>query len=328
MSCDSCHTFPSDNWDKVRGSDAFPDITEYPKHESCVACHREQFFKGPKPNICSICHTNPSPSDSSRHPFPNPRELFDLSPKGQKTSSSFAVKFPHETHMGLLGGLRDVKSGRDVSFVRAGFSSGVMSETCAMCHQTLDPQGESGEEFYTKPPANLGDGFWLKKGTFKSSPMGHTQCFTCHSLDTGIEPAPSNCASCHVPREKDFQGDATPEIIKVLGLDRKIPNAIWTKRGSSATFRHEFFAHVDISCTTCHATEKLDTTSAKGRKVSIESCSGCHITATSDDGGILNFEIDERSKNASFSCTKCHIGFGSKPIPNSHAEAIRKLLGN
>lgn len=328
MSCDSCHNFPSDNWEKVRTSEAFPDITDYPKHESCVSCHREQFFKGPKPNICSICHTNPSPSDSARHPFGNPRELFDLSPKGKEATSSFVVRFPHEIHMGMMGNLRDMKSGPKTGFIRASFSERAMSETCAVCHQTLDPQGDADNEFYTTPPASIGDGFWLKKGTFKSSPLGHTQCFTCHSLDTGIEPAPSNCATCHVPREKNFIGDATPEIIKLIGLDRKVPNAIWAKRGSSATFRHEFFAHVDISCNTCHNTEALDTSTSKGRKVGIENCSGCHITATTDDGGILNFEIDERKKDSAFSCIKCHVGFGSQAIPATHVEAIRKLLGN
>ena len=76
--CAACHKFPSDNWNKVRtGDSAFADITEYPKHETCLSCHKQQFFKGARPTICSICHTNPSPRDSSRHPFPNPREIFD-----------------------------------------------------------------------------------------------------------------------------------------------------------------------------------------------------------------------------------------------------------
>ncbi|MEP6900440.1 MAG: cytochrome c3 family protein, partial [Actinomycetota bacterium] len=79
LACSTCHNFPSANWKSVRKTDAFPDITDYPRHESCLNCHRQQFFKGAKPQICSICHTNPSPNDSSRHPFPNPREIFDQS---------------------------------------------------------------------------------------------------------------------------------------------------------------------------------------------------------------------------------------------------------
>src|SRR5215468_2115520 len=89
IECSSCHKFPSSNWNKVRtGSDAFPDITDYPKHDSCVGCHKQQFFKGRPPMICTNCHTNPGPRDSSRHPFPNPREIFDKSAKGQRVEES------------------------------------------------------------------------------------------------------------------------------------------------------------------------------------------------------------------------------------------------
>ena len=33
MACNNCHKFPSPNWKNVRAeADAFPDITEYPRH--------------------------------------------------------------------------------------------------------------------------------------------------------------------------------------------------------------------------------------------------------------------------------------------------------
>ncbi|MBK8302992.1 MAG: hypothetical protein IPK98_06175 [Chloracidobacterium sp.] len=64
----------------------------------------QQFFKGAKPNICSICHTNPSPRDSTRHPFPNPREIFDASPKGKTATSDFVVGFPHDKHIDIVAG--------------------------------------------------------------------------------------------------------------------------------------------------------------------------------------------------------------------------------
>src|SRR5215210_7392102 len=36
-SCDSCHKSPSDNWSQVRERDvAFPDVTDYPEHDSCL----------------------------------------------------------------------------------------------------------------------------------------------------------------------------------------------------------------------------------------------------------------------------------------------------
>jgi len=51
---------------------------------------------------------------------------------------------------------------------------------------------------------------------------------------------------------------------------------------------------------------------------------GCHITATTDDGGILNYEMDQRKANAQFVCVKCHIVYGSRPVPASHPAAVSK----
>ena len=59
----------------------------------------------------------------------------------------------------------------------------------------------------------------------------------------------------------------------------------------------------------------------------INSCGGaegCHVTATADEGGILNYEMDQRKKKASFVCAKCHVVFGTKPVPASHVDAILK----
>src|SRR6476659_3575274 len=45
QTCDSCHKFPSKNWESVRsGGDAFADVTEFPEHSACLSCHRQQFF--------------------------------------------------------------------------------------------------------------------------------------------------------------------------------------------------------------------------------------------------------------------------------------------
>jgi hypothetical protein len=48
----------------------------------------------------------------------------------------------------------------------------------------------------------------------------------------------------------------------------------------------------------------------------------CHATATAADGGALNIEMDARKANAKFQCTKCHVVFGTKPVPESHRKAI------
>ena len=66
-------------------------------------------------------------------------------------------------------------------------------KSCPVCHETYQPQGKSSEEYVVKPPKDIGDNFWLKKGTFKTIPNSHTICFTCHNADSGIAPEPKNC---------------------------------------------------------------------------------------------------------------------------------------
>jgi hypothetical protein len=48
----------------------------------------------------------------------------------------------------------------------------------------------------------------------------------------------------------------------------------------------------------------------------------CHVTATADDGGAMNYEVDSRKKNPAFQCAKCHIAFGKQAIPESHLKAL------
>ncbi len=328
--CSECHKFPSSNWEKVRPEgEAFEDITDYPKHDSCLSCHRKQFFSGSKPVICSICHTNPSPRDSSRHPFPNPRELYDQSPKGKERFSAFAVGFPHELHIAMLGSARPGKNdGRNGSFVKAGFRRTFQSETCAMCHQLLKPAGEDADEYVTKPPDDLGDAFWLKKGSFMSAPTGHSQCFTCHSTDGGLNPAPANCGTCHKLQPPNVATDFDPEAGNKMTGGDKLLIASWRRRTASATFRHEWISHADNDCTACHTVGELNTADPKVKAVKVTACSGCHITETSDDGGILNYEIDSRTKDPKFQCVKCHIAYGRLPIPATHPEAIKAMGGN
>ncbi len=322
--CSSCHKFPSSNWKTARPAEkAFPDITEYPEHASCVSCHKQQFFKGTRPNICTICHVTPSPKGGPRHPFQNPRETFDKSKKAEKASSDWAVSFPHDKHIDIVS-----QNSNKSLFQKAHFVSGQMprrmaEESCKVCHQTMSPQGNSDDEFFTKPPANIGDGFWLRKGTFKSSPLGHTTCFTCHSSDTGLAPEPQNCAGCHKAPGTKLAIDIDEKLLARTGkLERPVADA-WRLRESSGVFRHEHFAHVDLSCSTCHSVETMKTNEPATMRVSIFSCATCHVTATLDDGGALNYEADMRSKNAKFECVKCHLSFGSKPIPTSHLEAIK-----
>ncbi len=297
--CSTCHTFPSKNWKEARKSDdAFADVTEYPEHQACLGCHRQQFFarERPAPRICANCHVKATPNDTARYPFPSLGESFLSTAKARAFVSDFRVAFPHDKHT---------------------------DADCADCHKTHQPQDKSDDEFVTKPPKDIGDKFWLKKGTFKTRPLTHAGCFTCHNQESELAPLPQNCDACHkTPAPATQVADFDEALAKSIGVQDWWTITAWRKRTSSGAFRHE--THPDVPCAQCH---QAVTTNAADRRVPVKSCGGaegCHVTATADDGGILNYEIDERAKSNAFVCTKCHLVFGSKPVPASHVSAIPK----
>src|SRR5947209_7029815 len=103
--CDSCHTSPSGNWQQARAKDAaYPDVTDYPEHASCIECHRRQFFSGARPAICSVCHTVVSPRAGERFPFENPAEAFARTPNTSRRTE-FSINFPHDRHQDVMARL-------------------------------------------------------------------------------------------------------------------------------------------------------------------------------------------------------------------------------
>jgi len=331
LACNSCHKVPSKNWKEMRKGDAaFADVTDFPEHSSCLNCHRPQFFarERPAPTICSNCHLAVTPRDTARWLFPSLGDLTDPKLKRREFISEFGVGFPHDKHIDVVGlnspALRD-----RASFVNALFQTKKPAppKSCPVCHETYQPQGNSSEEFVTKPPKNIGDAFWLKKGTFKTIPNSHTICFTCHNTDSGIAPEPKNCEMCHkLVGPMQLKVDFDPKIAATMGAD-KMMLARWSRRVSAGAFRHEAGEHPDLSCLNCHKVDSatFSTIDPKTIKVPVRSCGGadgCHVTSTTDEGGALNFEIDSRKKDPNFVCTKCHVAFGKDPIPENHPQAI------
>jgi nitrate/TMAO reductase-like tetraheme cytochrome c subunit len=332
LACSSCHKVPSKDWKEVRkGAAAFPDVSDFPEHTSCLTCHREQFFarERPAPAICSICHANNSPRDTSRWLFPSLGDVNDLLGKRRVFVSEFGVGFPHDKHIDIVG--FNAPSGRDPRgwYVRVSLQEKKKDgppKSCPVCHETYQPQSNASEEFVTNPPKNIGDAFWLKKGTFKTSPHSHTVCFTCHSADSGIAPAPTDCSVCHkLASPRALKVDFDPELATTMGITDVTMLSKWSRRISAGAFRHEGGEHPDLNCMGCHNIPTMDTLNAKSLKVPVRSCGGadgCHITATSDDGGALNFEIDQKKKDPAFVCTKCHIMLGKEGIPEGHPAAM------
>jgi hypothetical protein len=335
LSCDSCHRFPSNNWKEARKVDtAFPDVTEFPEHASCLSCHRAQFFarERPAPIICANCHINVTPRDTTRFLFPSLGDVSVAEGKRHESVSEFKINFPHDKHVDLVG-FNTPNSNAQRAFVSVSWQQKkeqtVEPKSCPVCHQTYQPQGATVDEYVTKPPKNLGDAFWLKKGTFKTIPNSHTACFSCHNQELGIAPSPSDCNACHKLDQTPPLSAADFDAIlaeQMTIADRTMVRA-WGRRISSGSFRHEGGDHPNMSCLACHHVESMSTLEPRTLKVQVKSCGGaegCHITAKTDDGGILNYELDQKKANASFVCTKCHISYGKQVVPESHLAAIPK----
>ena len=330
LACDGCHKVPTANWNQVRKGDAaFPDVAEFPQHAACLNCHREQFFarERPAPRICSNCHVAVTPRNTVRFLFPSLGDVTDPSRPQRDAVSEFAVNFPHETHLEVVG--RNTL-GLDSKFVTVSWKGRQQNKppaNCGICHQTYQPQGQSSEEYVTKPPKDLGDAFWLKKGSFKTIPRSHAGCFTCHNAESGITPVSSDCHTCHKLKSSTVKinSDFDPALAAKMGITDRLMLSPWRRRISAGAYRHEGGAHPDLACTDCHLPARMNTVEVETLRVPVTSCGGaegCHTTATLDEGGILNYEIDQKKKNASFVCTKCHITFGKRGVPPSHVKAV------
>jgi hypothetical protein len=346
--CDGCHKFPSANWKTVRkGDDAFPDVTDYPQHSSCLQCHQQDFFSGAVPSICRNCHIDPGPRGGARFPFPNPRELFDKSKRSQTDVSEYRVYFPHDKHESMWGAVpRENQYGARVVLAAywqdkpAAKPEEKKAEekkpedknaVCAACHKTYQPQGDSDDEYVKKPPKDLPEtAFWLKKGAYKTPPPGHSACFTCHSEDG--TPSSKDCGVCHklmtgtyIKEQRQPHLDFDPKLAATMGITDRTDLDKWSRR-EAGRFRHEWVSHAELTCTDCHKLAAINTIDPKGPSVPVLSCggsgSGCHITAKADDGGALNLEVDQKKANPGFQCTKCHIQLGKGPVPDSHLKAL------
>src|SRR5436190_9599168 len=179
LACDACHKVPAKNWKEVRKGDAaFVDVTDFPEHSTCLNCHRQQFFarERPAPSICSNCHIAVTPKDTTRWLFPSLGDLTDPKLKRREFVSEFGVGFPHDKHIDVVGAIPgDRNRGLFIS-VLFQEKKPAPPKSCPVCHETYQPQRKSSEEYVVKPPKDIGDNFWLKKGTFKTIANSHTIC--------------------------------------------------------------------------------------------------------------------------------------------------------
>ena len=271
--CDSCHKFPTANWKDVRQGDAaFPDVAEFPKHESCLDCHRGQFFarQRPAPAICANCHVNVTPRDTARFLFPS---LGDVSGSGKverKNVTEFAINFPHEKHE---------------------------DQECVTCHQ-LDKEGD----VKTKPNSHTVC-FSCHNVESELAPLPST-CNACHKFDSpstavldtvsttrGSGWVRSHAATTQRATHPPATAGGTDYVQVRFELDAgqqmKVPDdADYSK------FQHASSYHQRLPCLLCH---RRDTNAAQpampGSKDHLP-CAGCHVKQFADRSNAI--------------CTNCH----------------------
>ena len=285
LACNACHKVPT-AWTAKRD---FPDVADFPNHDACVRCHRQQFFTrqalaGSGPAICTVCHLRASPREDGRFVFGKPNSAGQAAkPKDER---QFTIEFPHDKHQNVIASVRpDRGLDNSAGFIRAAFFEPPADDqkkpdynNCSICHQ---PNTSVNIAPLTPTP----DAAPQVNRFFKTMPHSHDLCFNCHWKNQN--PVGDDCAGCH-----------KSALSLTLALKR-----------TSAMFSHEGGKgeHV-LECTTCHINiTRAGTLRGLTPDVPIAACATCHK--------------DNKKTN---SCGYCHAAdVGNKKPPASHTSAVQ-----
>ena len=298
LACNACHKIPT-AWNARR---EFPDVADFPDHDACVRCHRQQFFSGQAmigtgPAICTVCHVRAAPREDGRFAFGEPNNSGQ--PTKPKQERQFTIEFPHDKHQNAIA-----STGSNVRFVLASFTRTVDDKkpdynNCSICHVT----NQVG--LATSLPG-WADSFIPPAGTFKTMPRAHDACFDCHWKN--LKPASDDCSGCH----------------KLAAAALAPLN--WPKR-ISAKFAHEGGKgeHV-MECTTCHINiTRAATLRGLTPDVPVAACTTCHKDSkktTYPKAVTIEEEFAQNKKSGE--CTYCHTSdVGKKKPPPSHEAAAQ-----
>ena len=333
------------------------DIKDYPDHPACVSCHRQQFFTGARPVICTVCHKASSPRDSRRFDFPRPNT---------DVTREFPGRFPHALHQDLLAGVRLSREKAEAAhkLARASFKGGTLTaaaderaqENCATCHASYDKTKKEEAAFFPTAgwPANMLAGV----GTFRkipNGPEGHRTCFVCHaSADNGWKspsPVANNCGGCH---SKTATGGAPSSSSQSQPLSSartagaRVASASLMKVSFTSallplrrviTFQHDGGGQPeggatgshDIACTVCHINITQQQTFIVKPDVPITSCAICHVVGGRKSSLKKGTDTTITSEMEAWisgrkACLSCHTNeIGSQPPPCSHYYADKRV---
>jgi hypothetical protein len=302
LGCNSCHKVPTE-WTAKR---TFPDVADFPSHDTCVPCHRQQFFTrqafvATGPAICTVCHVRSAPREEGRFSFGKPNSSNQVTKA--KDERQFSIEFPHDTHQNVIASTYPAAQPEAAArIVRVSF---LISEdkkpdynNCSVCHQRND--------YLVIAPLSpqLAAATQTNK-FFKTMPQSHDACFNCHWKNQ--KPTGDDCAGCHKPCAT-FVAPTAPKRI-------------------SAMFSHEGGKgeHV-MECTTCHINiTRVGTLRGLTPDVPIAACVTCHKDnkkTTYPKLTTIEEEFEQYKKTNR--CTYCHVeDVGKKKAPASHDAAAQ-----
>jgi hypothetical protein len=305
LACNSCHKVPTE-WTAKR---AFPDVADFPNHEACVGCHRQQFFTrqafvATGPAICTVCHVRAAPRESGRFAFGKPNSSSQTAKA--KDERQFSIEFPHDTHQNVIASTNPTaQPDATVRIVRVSFSISEDKKpdynNCSICHQRNDylviaPLSAQPDAATQSMQGNK---------FFKTMPQSHGSCFNCHWKNQ--KPTGDDCAGCHKPSAA-FVAQTAPKRI-------------------SAMFSHEGGRgeHV-MECTTCHINiTRASTLRGLTPDVPIAACVTCHKdNKKTTYPNIITIEEEFEQYKKTARCTYCHVeDVGKKKPPASHETAAQ-----
>ncbi len=296
LKCSDCHRVPT-AWNAKRD---FPDVADFPDHDACVRCHRQQFFTrqvivGTGPSICTVCHVRAAPRENARFAFGAPNN--SNQPTKPKQQWQFTNEFPHDKHQNAIAMLHRLRSV---------FSNHKLTDdkkpdynNCSICHKTDDTPTLARVLPQPVPlprPENY----------FKTMPHSHDACFDCHWKD--LKPVSDDCGGCHKLAPAAFAPMTSPKRI-------------------SAKFAHEGGKgeHI-LECTTCHINiTRASTSRGLTPDVPIAACASCHKDSkktTYPKAATIEEEFANNKKTGE--CTYCHTAdVGKKKPPPSHDAAAQ-----
>lgn len=341
LKCSDCHTIPSAAApDKIAAATKINVALGYPYHDSCLRCHEQQFYRGDRPVICTVCHARVAVRLTSRDiysQFPSPKRR-DIGTR------EFPGYYPHGLHQSLMARDRRPLSQQTSSLImqRISFRSAAerpLSDVCTNCHSgdergsvPLPLKGIEREETLQR----------IEADTFKTIPglNAHAACFTCHWL--AQKPTKDECDGCHVS-----SSDYTTRKLAIFQPPALSIQAIkWFEnwpaglpKRFSLKFRHNTHTRSadgrtesnnhDLGCTTCHINiAQMTTLNIPKADVQIVSCAPCHATTAAiptGQGRVTIFDEMQLKEDVSkhYTCIACHTSvIGREAPPCTHYSVI------